>query len=169
MANEDKKDSELLITRIFNAPRELVWKAWTEPERVMRWWGPKGFTSPICKIDLRVGGSYLFCMRSPDGEDFWSTGVYRELVPPKRLVCTDSFADKNGNVVPATYYGMSPDFPLELQVTLTLEEHDDKTKMTLEHVGIPPGTMMELTGQGWNESFDKLAEYLQRLESESSR
>lgn len=162
MANEDRKEDGLLITRIFNAPPELVWKAWTEAEHVMCWWGPKGFTSPTCKIDLRVGGSYLFCMRSPDGEDFWSTGVYRELIPPKRFVCTDSFADENGDVVPATYYGMSPDFPLELQVTLTLEEHNGKTKMTLEHVGLPPGTMTELTGQGWNESFDKLAECLAR-------
>lgn len=158
MAKAD--ENELTITRIFDAPRDLLWKAWTEPERVMRWWGPKGFTSPVCKIDLRIGGSYLFCMLSPDGEDFWSTGVYREIVPPAKIVCTDSFADEDGNVVPATYYDMGDDFPLELQITVSFEEHDGKTKMTLLHAGLPSGTMKDATAQGWNESFDKLAESL---------
>lgn len=153
-------ERELVITRVFDAPRELVWKAWTEPERTKKWWGPKGFTSPVSKIDLRVGGKHLNCMRSPEGKDYWSTGVYREIVAPERLVMTDSFADAEGNVVPATYYGMSADFPLELQVTVTFEEHEGKTKMTLRHVGIPAGEMSELTGAGWNESFDKLAESL---------
>ena len=152
---------ELVITRIFDAPRELVWKAWTEPERLMRWWGPKGFTSPVCKMDLRVGGKYLYCMRSPEGQDFWSTGVYQEIIPPEKLVVTDSFADEHGNVVPATHYGMSPDFPLELQVTVTFEEHEgNKTKMTLRHVGMPAGQMSEMAQAGWSESFDKLAESL---------
>ena len=75
-------EQNLLITRTFDSPRELVWKAWTDPERVKRWWGPKGFTAPFCKIDLRVGGVCLNCMRSPDGKDYWSTGVYREIVKP---------------------------------------------------------------------------------------
>lgn len=154
------KEQELVITRSFNALRELLWKAWTDPERMKRWWGPKNFTSPICKIDFRVGGKYLYCMRSPDGQDFWSTGIYREIVPLERIVYTDSFADKNGNVVPATYYGMSPDIPLECQVTLTFEEHNGKTKMTLKHVGIPEGQMRDLAQAGWNQSFDKLAETL---------
>jgi len=161
MAKEKKYESELLITRIFSAPRELVWKAWTEPERVMRWWGPKYFTSPICKIDFRVGGSYLFCMQSPEGEDFWSTGVYLEIIPLEKIVCTDSFADENGNVVPATYYDMEEDFPLELELTITFEDHNGNTKMVLRHIGIPEGITQELTKQGWNESFDKLAEILE--------
>lgn len=151
---------ELVITRIFDAPRELVWRAWTEPERLMRWWGPKGYTSPVFKIDLRVGGKYLYCMRSPEGKEFWSTGVYREIVPPERLVVTDSFADQDGNVVPASHYGLGEDFPLELEVSVTFEEQDGKTKMTLRHVGLPAGQMSEMTGAGWNESFDKLAESL---------
>jgi len=151
---------ELVITRVFDAPRELVWKAWTEPDRLMQWWGPKGFTAPVCEIDLRVGGKFLNCMRSPEGKDYWSTGVYREIVPLERIVCTDSFADEHGNVVPATHYGMSPDFPLEMLVTVTFEEHEGKTTMTLGHVGIPAGQMRELTGAGWNESFDKLTESL---------
>jgi uncharacterized protein YndB with AHSA1/START domain len=102
-------DNELVINRTFNAPRELVWKAWTEPERLIRWWGPKGFTAPSCTLDLRVGGTYLYCMRSLEGQDYWNTGVYREIVVPERIVCSDSFADEKGNVVPATHYDMSPD------------------------------------------------------------
>jgi uncharacterized protein YndB with AHSA1/START domain len=153
-------EQELIITRIFDAPRELVWKAWTDPERAKRWWGPKNFTAPASKIDLRVGGAYLNCMRSPEGKDYWSTGVYREIVPLKRLVCTDSFADEKGNVVPASHYGMEGDWPLELLITVTFEETGGKTTMTLRHEGIPAGQMSELTETGWNESFDKLAEYL---------
>ncbi len=151
---------ELIITRIFDAPRALVWKAWTDPEHIQRWWGPKDFTAPACRIDFRVGGKYLFCMRSPEGRDYWSTGVYREIVPLERIVCTDSFADEAGNVVPATYYGMSPDFPLEMLITVTFEEDEGKTKMTLKHTGLPAGEMSEQTGAGWNESFDKLAKSL---------
>ena len=153
-------ERELVITRIFDAPRELVWKAWMEPDRFMRWWGPKNFTAPVCKIDLRVGGSYLYCMRSPEGQEYWSTGVYREIVPMERLVMTDSFADEKGNVVPASHYGMPGDWPSELVVTVTFEDHDGKTKMTLKHVGLPPGTMSDLTNVGLNESLDKLADSL---------
>lgn len=154
------KDQELIITRTFEAPREHVWAAWTEPEHLMRWWGPRGFTAPACTVDFRVGGAYLSCMRSPDGQDFWSTGVYREIVVPERIVCSDSFADEKGIVVPATHYGMSPDFPLELQITVTLEDDGGGTRMTLRHAGLPPGEMSEMCRTGWNESFDKLAEIL---------
>lgn len=147
----------IIITRIFDAPRELVWQAWTDPEHLMRWWGPKIFTSPVCKVDLRVGGKYLFCMRSPEGQDFWSTGVYREIVPLERIVCTDSFADEHGNVVPASHYGMDGDIPLEMMLTVTFEAHEGKTKMTLTHVGLPAGEMENMASAGWNESLDKLA------------
>jgi uncharacterized protein YndB with AHSA1/START domain len=153
---------DLIITRVFNAPRKLVWKAWTEPESMMRWWGPKGFTCPVCRIDLRVGGAYLNCMRSPEGQDYWSAGVYREIVPPERLVCTDSFADEAGNVVPATHYGMSADFPLEMLVTVTFEEQEGKTRLTLQHAGLPSGKDQDDCRVGWSESFDKLAEVLAR-------
>jgi uncharacterized protein YndB with AHSA1/START domain len=122
---------ELVIEPVFDAPRELVWKAWTDPELSMRWWGPKGYTCPTCEIDLRVGGKYLNCMRSPEGRDYWSTGVYREIVPFDRIVCTDSFADEKGNVVPASHYGMS-NMPLEMLVTVTFEDLGGKTKMTLD-------------------------------------
>ena len=154
------KTQELVITRTFDAPRERVWQAWTDPERLMRWWGPKGFTAPVCKLDLRVGGKYLNCMRSAEGQEFWSVGTYREIVAPSLLVYSDSFADAEGNVVPATHYGMSSDFPLELQVTVTLAEDAGTTRMTLRHVGIPPGEMSDMCAEGWNQSFDKLAESL---------
>jgi len=151
------KAHELVIVRTFNAPREAVWQAWTEPERLRRWWGPKDFTAPVCTIDLRVGGTYLHCMRSPEGQEYWSTGRYLEIDAPSLLVYTDSFADAAGNVVPATYYGMGEDFPLELLVTVTFEGDADITLMTLRHDGIPPGETSDLCRAGWSESFDKLA------------
>jgi len=155
-------ERDLVIERIFDAPVKLVWQAWTDPEHIQRWWGPQDFTAPVIKIDFRVGGAYLFCMRSPDGQDYWSTGVYREIVPLKRIVYTDSFADEKGNVVNASYYGMAEDFPLELLVTLTFEEYaDGKTRFTLRHAGMPEGEGSEMAQMGWNQSLDKLAESLQ--------
>jgi len=148
----------LTLSRVFDAPRQSVWKAWTDPELVKGWWGPKGFTAPESRIDLRVGGFYLSCMRSPEGKDYWSTGKYLEIEQFRRLVCTDSFADERGNVVPASYYGMDSDFPLELQVTVTFEEQDGKTLMTLRHAGFPAGQVAEEAATGWSESFDKLAQ-----------
>ncbi len=160
MESQTRNEKELRIIRVFDAPRERVWKAWTDPERVKSWWGPRSFTAPFAKIDLRVGGKYLCCMRSPDGKDYWSTGVYREIVPLQRIVATDSFADEKGNVVPATHYGMGPDLPLEFVVTVTFEEYQGKTRLTLKHAGFPSGRDSEMASQGWNESFDKLAETL---------
>jgi uncharacterized protein YndB with AHSA1/START domain len=159
----ETQDREIVITRVFDAPRELVWKAWTNCEHLKRWWGPERFTAPACKIDLRVGGRYLFCMRSPEGQDYWSTGVYREIVEPSRLVYTDNFADEKGNVVPASHYGLPGEWPPELVVTVTLEDEKGKTRMTLRHHGMPPGTMSEMAGAGWNGSFDKLADSLAKV------
>lgn len=156
---------ELVLTRIFDAPRKTVWNAWTDPEHLMRWWGPTDFSSPSCKIDLRVGGKYLFCMRSPEGQDFWSTGVYRDIVEPERIVYTHSFADEKGNPVPASHYEMPGDWPAETLTTVMFEEHQDRTKLTLRHVGIPSGVMSEMAEAGWNGSLDKLAESLEREKS----
>jgi uncharacterized protein YndB with AHSA1/START domain len=158
--SKDTKDQELFITRIFGSPRESVWKAWTDPDLMKRWWGPKGFTSPYCKIDLRVDGKFLYCMRSPEGKDYWSTGICREDIPQEKIVFSDSFADESGNVVPATHYGMSADFPLEMLVTVTFEKIGEKTKLTLCHVGIPAGADRDGANVGWNQSLDKLAEAL---------
>lgn len=159
MEKEILKDVELVITRVFSAPRELVWRFWTNPDLMMKWWGPEVFTAPFCKIDLRVGGEYLYCMRSPEGQDFWSKGVYREIVEPERLVMTDSFADEKGNTVPASYYNMPGNWPLELSLTVIFEEFEGKTKFTLRHIGMPE-VMIKLAEIGWKESFDKLADAL---------
>jgi uncharacterized protein YndB with AHSA1/START domain len=155
-----------VITRIFDAPIEDVWKAWVECDHLKNWWGPKGFTSPSCKNDFRVGGKYLYAMRGGEdmgewsGKTTYSTGVYREIVPMKRIVSIDSFADEKGNVVPATHYGMIADFPLEMQVTVTFKESNGKTKLTLRHVSIPAGKDMDNAKTGWSESLDKLHELL---------
>lgn len=154
--------ADIVITRIFDAPRELVWRAWTDPEHLKRWWGPKGFTAPVCQIDLRVGGKFLGCMRSPDGHEFWSTGTYREIVPFEKIVSSDSFADEHGNVVPASHYGLEGEFPLELEVIVTLEDLGGKTKMTLRHIGHPEG-IDKMADAGWNESLDKLVETLEQM------
>ena len=157
---------KIVLTRTFDAPRALVWAAWTRPEQLTRWWGPEGFSSPVCQVDLRVGGKYLFCMRSPDGKDYWSTGVYREIVEPERLIYTDNFADEKGNVVPASYYGMGDDWQADFLVTITLQEHQGRTTLTLEHVGLPEGEHSQMAAAGWNGSFDKMARALERTARE---
>lgn len=119
-------------------------------------------------IDLRVDGVYHNCMRSPEGRDYWSRGNFREIVEPARLVYTDSFSDEDGNIVPATSYGMSPHFPLVMLVSVTFDEQGGGTLMTLRHAGIPGGRDQELCNEGWSQSFDKLAELLERLKKETS-
>lgn len=162
-ADQNNK-KELVIIRIFAAPRELVFKAWTDPDLFRQWWGPQGFTCPVAKMDLRVGGEYFSCMRAPDGKDFWSKGVFREIVIPERLVMSDSFADEHGNLVPATHFGLSPGFPLEMEIAVTFEEHGQQTRLTLKHSGtggISDKDRMDME-QGWSQSFDKLAAVLKK-------
>src|SRR4030042_1540599 len=114
--------TSITITRVFDAPRERVWQRWTDPDQYLCWLGPKDYTACFAKIDLHVGGKYLNCMRGPDGKEYWSTGIYKEIIEPNRFVCTDSFADEHGNIVPATYYGMESEMPAELEVEVTLED-----------------------------------------------
>ena len=147
----------LVITRLFDAPVERVWRALTEPERVKRWWGPEHFTAPFAQIDLRVDGQYLFAMRDPEGNDYWSTGTYREIVPMKRLVYTDSFADAEGNVIPPADYGMGEDFPMATTVIIELEDLGGRTRMTTTNIGMPRDPMFEYARSGWSTSLDKLA------------
>ena len=149
--------NEIVINRVFNLPVSVVWLAWTDAEYFKKWWGPRGFTCPSSKMEARVGGKYLNCMRGPDGKEYWSTGVVKELIPERKLVVTDSFSDDKGNIKPASEYGMPGDWPKELLITVYLEEADGATKMKLKHHGIP-GEMREDCIKGWNESFDKLEE-----------
>jgi uncharacterized protein YndB with AHSA1/START domain len=153
-------DQDIVITREFDAPRGLAFKAWTEPGRMKEWFGPTNFTLPHCTIDLRVGGLVHFCMRSPDGQDIWCRGIYREIVEPSRIVSTDSFSDKDGNVVDPSVYGMK-DWPAEALITLTFEEHAGGTTVTVRHTvpGASAAAREECRG-GWSETLDRLAAYM---------
>src|ERR1700761_8161395 len=155
MANEVER---MTITRIFDAPRELVWKAWTDPKYVMQWWGPKGFTSPVCKMDFRVGGKFLCCMRTPDGQDFWNAGEYHEIIPHEKIVSSMYFSDSEGNKVEAEEYGIEHE-AIEGAYDTTLFEDlgNGRTKLTF----IGNETMEEAVksgqAEGWNQILDKLA------------
>jgi uncharacterized protein YndB with AHSA1/START domain len=107
-------------------------------------------------MDVRVGGKAVIAMRSPTGEDVWSTGTYMEIRPEEKLVMTDSFADANGSIVNASYYKMPGIWPDELMVTMQLDDLGGRTRMRLEHTGMPAGEMAEQTRLGWSSSFDKL-------------
>jgi uncharacterized protein YndB with AHSA1/START domain len=155
-------ENKVVIERVFDAPLERVWRAWTEPEIIKQWWGPKDFTAPVAQNDFRVGGTYLYLMRgaaapgSPE-QDFWGTGTYQEIVPGEKIVATDNFADAEGNVQPPSYYGMKGDEPLNFKVTVTFAPLDsNRTKLTLVHEGMTDPKDVENMTTGWNESLDKL-------------
>lgn len=156
---------QVVITRVFNAPVEKVWAAFTESEQVKKWWGPTDFTAPVAEIDLRTGGKYLFAMHGPAGtefdQDMYSTGTYEEIVPFERLVYLDSFSDEHGNVISGEAYGLT-DVPETMRVTLEFEPSEDgkTTKLTLMHEGMPAGKQADDMTVGWNQSLDKLAESL---------
>jgi uncharacterized protein YndB with AHSA1/START domain len=142
-------DRVLVITRIFDAPRELVFKAWTDPRHLVHWMGPRGFRSTVLHSDLRAGGAYRIHMRGPEGDDHWTQGVFREIVEPERLVMVGSWADANGN----------PTSP-ETVLTITLEEDGGKTRLTLHQAIFESITARDGHRGGWNSSLDRLAEYL---------
>jgi len=148
------KQKTVSITRTFNQPVNTVWKALTEPEYFKKWWGPNGYSCTECKIDLRVGGKTLANMKSDKGEETWSTQTFVEIIPMKRIVYEDNFADSMGNVVPPSYYKMPGEWSNVL-VTIELEDLDGKTKMTMNQEGIPT-EMYDDCVQGWQQCFDKL-------------
>ena len=153
--------SDIVITRVFDAPRRLVWTVWTDPAHVSQWWGPAQFTSPRCEIDLRVGGRYVLAMRSPQGRESYTTGVFRQIVAPELLVYTQCLADAEGNPLPGSASGV-PDFPDETLVTVTFVERGGKTEVTLRHAGLP-APFATMAGGGWEQSLDKIAAILARL------
>lgn len=155
----------IYITRHFDAAPEDVWEAWTDPEHVKKWLAPKDYSANVLKMDVQEGGSYLNSMKSKEGEEVWSTGVYREVIPKEKIVSTDSFADSDGNVVPASHYGMSGDWPMELLVTVTFTEAEGGTQFTLQHQGFPDHKMSAMAKVGWEESLDKLEDYLKEIQS----
>ncbi|MCD6017068.1 MAG: hypothetical protein K0S53_189 [Bacteroidetes bacterium] len=150
-----EKQKTISILRTFDLPVATVWKAWSDPESCKKWWGPEGFTCPACNIDFKTGGRYFNSMKGPDGKEVWSTGTYKEIIPNKKIVCTDNFADSKGNVVPASYYGMPGDWSKDLLVTVKFEELNSKTHMHLVHEGIPVDQAEDCI-KGWQSMFDKL-------------
>jgi uncharacterized protein YndB with AHSA1/START domain len=129
MENESKPDTkEFTISRVFDAPRSLVFKAQTEAEHLAKWWGPKGYEMLVAKLDLRPGGLFHYRMRSPEGHEMWGRFVYREIVAPERVVFVNSFSDEKGGIIRAPF---APDWPLEVLNVMTLTEDGGKTTLTL--------------------------------------
>lgn len=147
---------DVTITREFDAPRELVFEAWSKPEHVREWWGPSMFTNPLVELDVRSGGSLRIHMQAPDGTVYPTTGTFEEVDPPERLVFTTrAFEDEDGNA------------PLEARQRITFEEHGGKTTLTMVITVLKAAPEMAgaLDGMeaGWSQSFDSLAEYLTTL------
>ena len=155
----------LVITRVFDAPRALVWKAFSEAERLVQWWGPKGFTMRVGTLDFRPGGLFHYCMQSPDGHDLWGKFVYREIVAPERIVFLSSFADADGTTIRNPW---SPTWPLEVLNTLTLAEAGGKATLILrgapynatEAEGTTFDGALDSVRQGFAGTMEQLAEYL---------
>jgi uncharacterized protein YndB with AHSA1/START domain len=159
-SSQNTKKQDFVVTRVFDAPVELVWKAWTDPKLVMLWWGPKDYTSPFCKIDFREGGKYLFCMRAPKnqgGQDYYSTGVYKKIVPMERLEFTQCLADQDGNIIDPVQVGMPPDFPKEVNFEIDFKDKGSMTELTIREYNWTLGQMYEYAVAGLNQSLDKLA------------
>jgi uncharacterized protein YndB with AHSA1/START domain len=158
------------ITRVFDAPREQVWKAWTDPARLKHWWGPKGFTVHTCKVDLRPGGTFLYGMKSPAGADMWGKFIYRKIEAPGRLEFIVSFSDPKGGV---TRHPSSPGWPLEILSVVSFDEQGGKTKVTVqwsphnapdeERKTFEEGR--DSMKQGWTGTFDQFAGYLKQAQA----
>jgi uncharacterized protein YndB with AHSA1/START domain len=150
--NVEPADRELVITRVFDAPRELVFKAWTDPKHLAQWWGPKGFTNPVCEVDVRLGGAIRIHMCGPDGTIYPMSGVYQEVIEPERLVFTSAALDKEGHPL------------FEVLHTLTFAEHGGKTTLTTKArvVRSTPEAAPYLAGAeaGWTQSLERLGNHL---------
>ena len=157
---------EFIIKREFNAPRERVWKAWTDAKSLGKWWGPKGFDIVSVKLDLRPGGTFHYLLRSPDGQDMWGKFIFREIVPLERLVFVVSFSDAEGGL---TRHPMSPDWPLMMLSIITFTDAGaGKTRITVRWVAYEATEAerkvfeagAESMRQGWTGTFDRLDDYL---------
>jgi uncharacterized protein YndB with AHSA1/START domain len=160
-----------VLSRVFDAPRELVWRCFTDPERMKHWWGPKGFTVIASNMDLRPGGTYLYGMKAPDGTPMWGKFVYREVTPPQRLVFINSFSDEAAGI---TRHPMAPNWPLELMSIFTFEElPDGKTKFTIswtphnasEQERSVFDSAHDSMRQGWGGTMERLEAYLATTKS----
>ena len=154
---------EFVIERVVDAAREDVWKAWTLPERLRQWWGPRGFTVSYCKVKLRQGGTMHYCLKAPDGTDMWGKFVYQEIVRPEKLVFISSFSDEKQGV---TRHPMNEGWPLQMMSTVTFEEQGpDRTKVTVRwspYVATEAERKVfdaghESMRNGWSGTLDQLA------------
>lgn len=166
MSQADTRSADFVISRVFDAPRELVWKCFTDPEHMRQWWGPKGVTVPTSKMDLRPGGTYHYAMKTPDGALMWGKMVYREISPRDRIVFINSFSDEAGGT---TRHPMAPTWPLEMLSVFTFEDTPDgKTRFTVRWSPHNPTDEEQRTfdaghdsmRQGWGGTLDKLQGYL---------
>ncbi len=162
----EKNDPQVfVISRVFDAPRDLVWKAFTDPDHMKQWWGPKGVTIIKSDMDLRPSGRYLYAMRTPDGIVMWGKMVYREITPQSRIVFVNSFFDEAGGV---TRHPMGPTWPLEMLSIFDFEEQGNKTKFTVEWSPLNATEEERATfaaghgsmNQGWTGTLDSLTAYL---------
>jgi uncharacterized protein YndB with AHSA1/START domain len=147
----ETNNKELRITRVFKAPRALVFAAWTTPEHLGRWSGPQGFTTPHHSMDLRVGGAYRACLRAPDGTEHWVQGVYREIDPPRRLVMTHAWEGPDGKPGHETL------------VTVELAEQGGHTLMTFHQGQFDSQESRDGHADGWTQSFDRLDSYIREI------
>jgi uncharacterized protein YndB with AHSA1/START domain len=160
MTDHNASPDAVVIERSFDAPVDLIWRMWTDPDHFKQWYGPDGATIPVAKMDIRVGGTRLVCIeiQRPDGSmRMWFTGEYREVVENERLVYTESMSDENGNVSPPSDTGMPPGHPITTEVRVELHDVDGRTRMVMTHAGIPAGSP---GAAGWTSAFDKLAAHL---------
>lgn len=164
----EKKDitiPEFTLSRTFDAPRDLVWKAWTEPKRLGEWWGPKGLKMGVTHLDLKPGGLFHYSMTTPDGETMWGRFVYKEITPPEKLVYIVSFSDENAGMV---RHPMAQGWPLEILNTVIFTEENGKTVLRLK--GSPINASPEeiqifkdnfaSMDQGFTGTMDQLEAYL---------
>lgn len=161
MSNETISKDAVVIERIFNAPVDLIWQLWTQPEHFKNWYGPNGFTVPVAQMDVRVGGQRLVCMemQTPEGSmKMCTVGEYTEIMPNQRLVYTESPADENGNVVSPSAMGMPEGYPATTTVIVQLEDLGGRTKMVMTHAGVPVDSG---ASGGWEQAFAKLADYIE--------
>lgn len=153
---------EITIVREFAAPRELVWKVWTEPHHIEKWWGPRGFDTRVKKVELSVAGQFVYVMTGPDGTEYPVSGKIIEIIPFEKIVSTDEFGDGEGNEHPGI------DLPQGLILTVLFEDLGGSTRMTLtiSHPTAQDRKRHEAMGVvgGWNSSFDKMDEYLAELQ-----
>lgn len=155
------------ISRVFEAPIDKVWNAWTNEINLKTWFGPKGCPIKTARLDFRVGGEFLYCMETPIGLDMWGKWVYREIVPIRRLVWQHTFSDADGKNI--TRHPFSPTWPLEMVLTIVMEDIEThQTKLTLSMIAVNVTDIERSTWesgfaglqQGWGGTFDLLEDFL---------